>query len=392
MNVSVFTIGRFHHFDLARQVSRLGNGMRLYTSNPRSHVDPDLRPFASTHWRYRVPFAIGGRLGFAAQLSWLDERLLKDLGRWMKRSLDLNWTDVLHAFDGTGPSAGRFARANGKLWICDRGCTHILTQKEILDAEYKEWGLKPPVFPADRLERCTAEYEESHAITVPSQFAKRSFLHHGIADERVFVCPYGVNLSEFRKGEKLDAQFRVICVGQVTVRKGIGHLLRAVEPLVRQSKLELWLVGEIDSAVRPLLDRYKGAFEYKGVCPRKDLWQLYSQASVLVLASVEEGFGLVQAQAMACGVPVIATENTGAEDLFTDGVEGFIVPARSPEAIRAKLEWMMDNAALRDQMAAAALERVKTFGGWDRYGECVEQVYQKLAAQHGVTLHGQETG
>jgi len=392
MNVSVFTIGRFHHFDLARQVLRRGHGMRLYTSNPPSRVDPDLRPFASTHWRYRVPFAIGGRLGFGAHLYWLDEMLLKDLGRWMSRSLDLDWTDVLHALDGTDPIAGRFARANGKLWICDRGSTHILTQKEILDAEYKDLGLKPPQFSADRLERCVAEYEESHAVTVPSQFAKRSFLQHGIAEKRVYVCPYGVNLSEFRKGEKRDAKFRVICVGQITIRKGIGHLLRAVEPLVRKNKLELWLVGQIDSAVQPLLDNFKGVFEYKGVCPRKDLWRLYSQASVLVLASVEEGFGLVQAQAMACGVPVIATENTGAEDLFKDGVEGFIVTARSPEAIRAKLEWMMDNAARRDGMAAAALERVKTLGGWDRYGECVGQVYEQLAARHEITLHGKEAG
>jgi glycosyltransferase involved in cell wall biosynthesis len=97
---------------------------------------------------------------------------------------------------------------------------------------------------------------------------------------------------------------------------------------------------------------------------------------------------LVQAQAMACGVPVIATANTGAEDLFTDGVEGFIVPIRSPEAIREKLEWMMDNRELRDGMAEGALKRVKSLGGWERYGESVESVYRKLAARHGIQLHG----
>jgi glycosyltransferase involved in cell wall biosynthesis len=252
--------------------------------------------------------------------------------------------------------------------------------------EHNYWQAPPPKFSPDRLERCVAEYEEAHAITVPSQFARRSFLHHGIPAERVFVCPYGVDLSEFRPGAKSDDTFRVICVGQITVRKGIGHLLRAVEPLVRKHRIEVWLVGEIDPAVQRLLDRFRGTFEYKGVSPRKDLWRLYSQASVLVLASVEEGLALVQAQAMACGVPVIATANTGAEDLFTDGVEGFIVPARSPEAIREKLEWMIDNRMLRDQMAAAALERVKSLGGWDRYGTCVETVYRELAIRHGVAL------
>jgi glycosyltransferase involved in cell wall biosynthesis len=91
---------------------------------------------------------------------------------------------------------------------------------------------------------------------------------------------------------------------------------------------------------------------------------------------------------MACGVPVIATTNTGAEDLFTDGIEGFIVPIRSPESIREKLQWMMDNRDLRDRMAGAALERVKSLGGWDRYGECVQSVYRELAVRKGIKLHG----
>lgn len=388
MNVSVFTIGRFHHFDLGRQILRLGHNLSLFTSNPRARVDSDLWPYAKTRPRYRIPFAIGNLLGLGSKLYWLDEVLLRDLGRWLEHSLDPEWTDIFHGLDGSGPTAGRFVKKCGKLWICDRGCSHILTQREILVDEYKYWDMPALKFSPDRLERCVAEYEESDAITVPSQFARRSFLQHGIPTEKVFVCPYGVNLSEFQPAVKRDDVFRVIYVGQITARKGIGYLLRAVEPLVKRRQVELWLVGEIDPRIRRLLDQYASTFEYKGVCPRGDLWRLYSQSSVLVLASVEEGLALVQAQAMACGVPVIATTNTGAEDLFTDGVEGFIVPIRSPEAIREKLQWMMDNSELHDQMARAALERVESLGGWDRYGECVESVYKEMAIRHGISLHG----
>jgi len=387
MNVSVFTIGRFHHFDLSRQVLRLKHRLQLFTSNPRTKVDRDLWPFAKTHPIYRIPFAIGNRLGLGAHLYWLDEALLKDLGAWLSRSLDPAWTDIFHGLDGVGPEAGGRIKSAGKLWICDRGSTHIVAQKQLLDDEYALWNLSPPEFSADRLERCVAEYEQAHAVTVPSQFARRSFLEQGIPAERIFVCPYGVNLSEFRPGLKRDQVFRVLHVGQISVRKGIGHLLRAVEPLARKGRVELWLVGEPDFSVQRLLQQYAGVFHLKGVIPRKDLWQCYSQASVLVLASIEEGLALVQAQAMACGLPIIATTNTGAEDLFTDGVEGFIVPIRSPEAIREKIEWMIDNPAHRDQMAAAALERVKSLGGWDRYGERVESVYQQLADRHKIPLH-----
>jgi len=382
MNVSVFTIGRFHHFDLGRQILRLKHQLQLFTSNPRAKVDEDLWPYTQTHPLYRIPFAIANRLGLGAHLYGLDEALLKDLGRWLTRTLDPEWTDIFHALDGVGPGPGRTIKSAGKLWICDRGSTHIVAQKQLLDDEFALWNVPPPRFSAHRLERCVAEYEEAHAITVPSQFAMRSFLQQGIPADRIFVCPYGVNLSEFRPAPKRDTIFRVLHVGQITVRKGIGHLLHAVEPLARKGQVELCLVGETDSTVTRLLKEYRGIFQYKGVIARKDLWQHYSQASVLVLASVEEGLALVQAQAMACGLPIIATTNTGAEDLFTDGVEGFIVPIRSPEAIREKIEWMIDNPELRDQMAAAALERVRTLGGWDRYGESVQSVYQQLALRH----------
>jgi alpha-maltose-1-phosphate synthase len=387
VNVSVLTIGRFHHFDLGRQLLRLRHGLELFTTNPRAKVDSDLRPYVRTHSRFRIPFAVATRLGLGRHVYWLDELLLKDFGSWVAENIDASWSDVFHGLDSTGPAAGRRIKQAGKLWVCDRGSTHILTQKKLIVEEHRAWRLSPPKFAPERLERCVAEYEESHAITVPSHFVKRSFVENGIDGERVFVCPYGVDLSEFRQAPKQDDVFRVLHVGQINARKGIGYLLEAVEPLARSGRVEVWLTGAINADVQPLLDRYRGVFEYKGIWPRNELWRLYSQASVLVLASIEEGLALVQAQAMACGLPVIATTHTGAEDLFTDGVEGFVVPIRDPQAIRERVEWMMDNREKRDEMAAAALARVKTLGGWDRYGERVASVYQELAKRHGVKLH-----
>jgi glycosyltransferase involved in cell wall biosynthesis len=93
------------------------------------------------------------------------------------------------------------------------------------------------------------------------------------------------------------------------------------------------------------------------------------RSHALVLPSVEEGLALVMAQAMACGCPVIATVATGAEDLFTDGVEGFIVPDRDVTALAARMQQLSDDQTLHSQMRAAALERVKALGGWDDYGD-----------------------
>lgn len=87
---------------------------------------------------------------------------------------------------------------------------------------------------------------------------------------------------------------------------------------------------------------------------------------------------MVQGEAMACGCPVIATQHTGAEDLITDGIEGFVVPIRSAEDILARLQQLADEPYLRDQLGENALEKVKSLGGWDHYGSQYTQVIKSL--------------
>jgi glycosyltransferase involved in cell wall biosynthesis len=112
------------------------------------------------------------------------------------------------------------------------------------------------------------------------------------------------------------------------------------------------------------------------------LKEIMSASDVMVLPSVEEGLALVLAQAMACGCPVIASENTGASDLFTDGREGFIVPIRDPHAIAQRLQLLADSPDLRLRMSHAAMERVKSLGGWAQYGEKMYEVFAELSAQN----------
>jgi glycosyltransferase involved in cell wall biosynthesis len=115
-----------------------------------------------------------------------------------------------------------------------------------------------------------------------------------------------------------------------------------------------------------------------GHVPQQDLKKIMSRSHVMVLPSVEEGMACVQAQAMACGCPVIASENTGARDLFTDGKEGFIVPICDSAAIASRLQMLADDRYLRSRMSSAALERVKSIGGWEGYGETMYQLFAEL--------------
>jgi glycosyltransferase involved in cell wall biosynthesis len=184
----------------------------------------------------------------------------------------------------------------------------------------------------------------------------------------------------FHPQPRNDNRFRVLFVGMQCIRKGIGYLFDALRPLVSAGHVELWLVGAAMSDGKPLLDRNADLFVHHGLQPRNRLAWFYSQASVLVLPSIEEGLALVQAQAMACGVPVIATHNTGAEDLFEDGVEGFIVPPRSAEVIRDRVQLLLDNPGRLQELRAAALKRVKSLGGWTRYGQVCREAYRQVLA------------
>jgi glycosyltransferase involved in cell wall biosynthesis len=276
-----------------------------------------------------------------------------------------------------------------RVLVCNRGSAHILTQKEILEEEHRRWNASPAIFSDEVLDRCIAEYEEADAIVVPSDFVRQSFIAHGLPPRKLYLQPYGVDLDLFKPVAKEDSIFRVLFVGAISIQKGIGYLLDAMKPLVERRLAELWLVGALDDEAKHILSRHKDVFTYKGVQPRSALKWYYSQASVLVLPSVQEGLALVQAQAMACELPVIASTNTGASNLFTDGVEGFIVPARDTEAIRDRVEWLITHPLEHSVMKAAALSRVAKLGGWNEYGDRCLQMYRALveAKAHGRMQH-----
>ncbi len=380
LDIGIASLTRFHMFDLARELHRLGQRVTVFSGYPSFKVDPDLRPLARTRPWLLLASRLRAMVPPRPRENRWNRLAFRDFGRWMRRQVARGGLDVLDALDGTGLEAGRWMRDHGRTWICNRGSAHVATQKELLAEEFARWGerLPPESFDPAAMARCEAEYREADAVVVPSGFARRSFLDRGFDPDRVHVCPYGVDLSLFRPVPKEDRRFRVLFVGAQSIQKGIGYLFEAVRPLVRAGQVELWLVGTASPDARRILERNADLFTAHGPQPRARLYWYYSQASVLVLPSIQEGLALVQAQAMACGTPVVASTNTGAEDLFTSGVEGFIVPVRDPAAIRDRIQWMLDNPADRSRMAEAALARVSRLGGWSDYGRRCLEVYRAV--------------
>jgi glycosyltransferase involved in cell wall biosynthesis len=116
---------------------------------------------------------------------------------------------------------------------------------------------------------------------------------------------------------------------------------------------------------------------------RAEVAQHLQRSGIFVLASVEEGLALVIAQAMACGLPVIATDATGASELITDGVEGIVVPSRDVEALTEALERLLSDTDAAMQMGRAGRERVESLGGWSSYGNEIAHEITRVAASSG---------
>ncbi len=359
-------------------MERLGHLRSLYTAYPLFKVDGLPREKVRTlPWLMGASYLLG-RLGLTRTRDRINAVTIESFDRWMASRLEP--CDVFHCLSSFGAASHRAARERyGALTVCDRGSSHILFQDDILRNEYERVGIPYSGIDPRTIERELAEYEFCDLVTVPSTFAMRSFIEKGVDREKLRLNSYGVDLGMFHPMPKRDCTFRVLFVGAISIRKGVPYLLEAVKQ-VAIPEIEVVLVGALDPGMNSLLAPYIGAFRHAGVVARSLLSEFYSQASVLVLPSVEEGLALVMAQAMACGLPVIATSNTGAEDLFTDGAQGFIVPIRSPTAIAEKLAYLYENPDAREMMGAAALERVRSISGWDSYGAKMAACYEEALA------------
>jgi glycosyltransferase involved in cell wall biosynthesis len=245
--------------------------------------------------------------------------------------------------------------------------------------EYQRWGATRSVTDIRDILREEKIYEIADAITVPSSFAARSFLESGLPPEKIHVIPYGVRLERFtRTGAPPSDRFEVLFAGSVGLRKGFPYLLEAFAALRHPAKL-LRVAGNMHPDMKTVLDRLPlDHVEFLGSVPQERLAELMSTSHVMVLPSIEEGLALVQGQALACGCPVLCSTNTGGEDLFSDGVEGFIVPIRDVQALQQRLEQLADDPVLQARMSEAALQRVRKIGGWDEYGDRWEALLKSL--------------
>ncbi len=168
------------------------------------------------------------------------------------------------------------------------------------------------------------------------------------------------------RSSRSGAPLRAIFVGSLGQRKGLSYLFEACRTL--GSAVELTVIGTKPLQPCPALDDALRKVRWIPSCPHGEVLAEMAAHDVFVFPSLFEGFGLVLLEAMAMGLPILTTPHTAGPDLIDDGVEGFIVPIRSAEAIVEKLELLRTNRDLIREMGARAAAKAKTFT-WQTYGD-----------------------
>ena len=360
MRIVQSAIGKFRHFELAKELLEEGVLLKFFIALSKSFLGNEGLPLnlIETFPWFETPHKVLHRFGLGSGLMgrvWR-RQALKTFDAYVARRLPN--CDGMISLSGNGLLTGKRIQERGGFYICDRGSSHIRYEEEILLEEYREWKLPFKGIDPWIIEREVAEYEQADVVMVPSTFAQRSFMEKGVARAKVERITYGMNLKRFYKTQDPPSDaFHILFVGQISLTKGILYLLQAFARL-RHCRKRLFVVGGMSSSFKEIFRKYstEGA-EWVGIVAKDRLKDYYSRSHVLVLPSVTEGLGMVLVESMACGCPVIASENTAGPDIFTDGKEGFIVPIRDVRILAERLQQLADDPELQKRFSAAALER-----------------------------------
>jgi glycosyltransferase involved in cell wall biosynthesis len=203
---------------------------------------------------------------------------------------------------------------------------------------------------------------------------------------KIFITPFGVDCSRFAPEHKAeDKCFTVGAVKALEPPYGMDDLIRAFAllrekmPEGRPVKLEIYGEGSLRGSLQALIGSLgleKCAF-LRGAVPNTEVPSILNRMDAVCLPSIEESFGVSAVEAMACGVPVVASDADGFRETMEDGVTGFLVPRHDPQAAAEKLLELAQHPELRESLGKSGRKRVLELYDFQKNVESMEQAYRE---------------
>ncbi len=340
---------------------------------PRRRLTGNLRGKVTTYPSRELVRTVARRLSH-------DEVWLDKVWWWAEHGFDLtvarNWAgkaEFVYGFELASAETFKAQKRLGCSTILSQLIAHPGTAQRLIGEEMERYPDAVTAYDRHLLKlvnRINAikdeQFELSDLIIANSDFVRQSFVDAGISPDKIAVVP-GASPVEVGANQSERSHDRVVFLsaGLQSIRKGTPYLLDAWRQLKSHTGGELWLVGKNTLPARLLAD-LPGKVVIRPTVSRAELFDLYRQASVLVLPSLCEGFALVILEAMAHGLPVITTPNSGCGEFVEDGVNGWIVPVQDAKALGDRISWCNDNAERLEEMGEVSRRKASGWT-WDDY-------------------------
>lgn len=290
--------------------------------------------------------------------------------------------DIFHVRSGSGGSGAiEKARSKGMKIVVDHSIAHPNFMDKVLRYEYKkngvffDLGIDNPFW-----KEIVDECKKADVILVNSHFVKDTFIENGFNSDMIKVVFLGVrkDFSFLKKDYNLkDEVLRILFTGGFGFRKGAEYILRALCKLDEMNvSYEMTVVGDYSSAM-PLIKQYKPKYlNLVNTVPQDELKSYLANSDVYLFPSLCEGCASSGMEALAAGLPVIATIESGLP--ITDGINGMIVESKNIDSIVESLLYIRENSKQREEFGRNAANLIAEQYTWDKYAEEVHLLYLQL--------------
>ena len=231
-------------------------------------------------------------------------------------------------------------------------------------------------------------------IVVSTSEEKRTLSRiYGIQPDRIEVVTAGVDLDRFQPLDKdlarntlgISESKIILSVGRIDPLKGVDILIKAISMMDNTTDTKVLIVGgesESGDELNKLIElsnrlKINDVLRFEGIVSQDVLPIYYSASDIFVMPSYYESFGLVALEAMACGVPVVASRVGGLRSLINQGGNGYLIPWVCPEPFSEKLEILLCNEVLRKNMARASISTAKNLD-WNNTANKLSSIYSSL--------------
>lgn len=293
----------------------------------------------------------------------------------------LRQANVVVGYDTSSWILARRVKGLGGKFVLDQSIGHPVVKERtfaVLRERYPAWKITVRRKLPEHIAEESIEHALADLVVAPSQFVKETLTAGGVPAEKIRIVRFGTDLAVFRPAFRppIGKPVVFLFVGSISARKGVPVLFEAWRQM-KARNAELWLVG---SGVVPNAERHglPSTVRLLGPRSRTEVAELMRTADVFTFPSFFEGLAQVQVEALATGLPVVATPESGARDLVREGENGFLVPAGDASSLADRMDQLAADPALRAKMRNTAI-RERDRLSWDVYGERWCEVLEELS-------------